>query len=255
MLHAQVLGEGPPVLFLHGLFGEGENLKSLARPLARNWQCHLLDLPNHGQSPHSDSTDYLQMSSAVAEYAGSVGSPVAVLGHSMGGKVAMALALKQPELVTALVVLDIAPRSYSPSHIHIMDSLLGLELNAIESRSDADQQLESSIPSKPVRSFLLKNLVSDGDGYRWKLNLGVLRSSYDSILGWPAESLADASYPGSATFAAGDRSDYLKPERDRKTIERWFPHSAIQVVEGAGHWIHAEKPEAVLHVLRTVLSN
>ena len=253
MLHSQVLGAGPPLVLLHGLFGAGENLRVIAKALADHREVHMVDLPNHGQSPHLNTSDYLAMSDAVDEYLRSLDGPTAVIGHSMGGKVAMCSALRSPELVTHLIVLDIAPRRYSPSHREIIKALRSLALADLESRGDAETRLSQSIPSRPVRSFLLKNLIQDDEGFRWKLNLPVLDSDYEKILGWPADQLQNLTFAGPTQFVAGARSDYLKPERDRDEINRWFTDADIAVIANAGHWIHSDAPEQVIERVDRVL--
>lgn len=253
MLHSQVLGSGPPLIVLHGLFGAGENLRSIAKPLADRWEVHLVDLPNHGSSGHTDSADYETMCRLVIDYIRSLSGAVCLIGHSMGGKVAMGVALLEPDLVTRLVSLDIAPRSYEPSHVEIMDALIDLDLGGIESRSDADRKLADSIPSRAVRSFLLKNLVQENDEFRWKLNLPVIRRDYRDILDWPARAFEGLIYAKPVLFLAGERSNYLQPERDRQKIANWFPEAKISVVAGAGHWIHADATQQVLELVSSFL--
>jgi esterase len=159
----------------------------------------------------------------------------------MGGKVAMRLALDRPDLVGGLLVLDMAPRPYDPSHTEIIDAMLALPVGEVESRSDADRRLAESIPSRAVRSFLLKNLVKDDGAYRWRLNLPLLRREYDAILGWEGS----GSYDGPALFLGGTDSKYLKPRRDEELIRGYFPHAQIEMLDGAGHWIHSERPDDV----------
>jgi pimeloyl-ACP methyl ester carboxylesterase len=253
MLHSQVLGSGPPLVVLHGLFGAGENLRSIAKPLSSSWEVHLVDLPNHGYSHHTERCDYLTMSNEVIDYIRSLSGAVGLLGHSMGGKVAMAVALREAERVSRLVCLDIAPRPYAPSHVELMDALIDLDLAELESRSDADRKLSEAIPSRTVRSFLLKNLVHEDDEFRWKLNLTVLRRDYDHILDWPDAAFEGLSYGNPVLFLAGERSDYLKPERDRETIAEWFPDAELQTIKKAGHWIHVDAYEEVLERSRAFL--
>lgn len=255
MLHSQVMGAGPPLVLLHGLFGAGENLRVLAKQLASRREVHMVDLPNHGQSLHTEHINYIMMSDAVAEYAQTLGRPVAVAGHSMGGKVAMCTALRAPDLVTHLVVLDIAPRSYNPSHEALMAALRSLNLQTLDSRGEADERLSGAIPSSAVRSFLLKNLAQDDRGFRWKLNLPVLQRDYAHILGWPQRELTGMKYENPTLFIAGGRSDYLKPERDHEEIARWFPTAEIAVVDDAGHWIHADAPHKVIEHMTAVLES
>ncbi len=238
---------------LHGLFGEGENLRGIARGLEQHFSCVLVDLPNHGDSPHIDSIDYPDMADAVARTmrdAEPSASPAFVLGHSMGGKVAMHLALRHPDLVRALVVLDIAPRRYEPSHTELIDALDALPLDSISNRTEADRALADAIPAAAVRSFLLKNLVRGESGLRWKLNVHGVKESYPAILSWDA----DGTYTGPALFIGGTRSDYLRPERDCPVITTHFPEADIEMIEGAGHWIHADRQDEVVERVRAFLS-
>jgi len=179
------------------------------------------------------------------------GGPIIVGGHSMGGKVAMQLALQQAELVRALVALDIAPRTYEPSHAELMAALQSLDLSSITSRGEADEALAGAIPSKAVRSFLLTNLVKDGERYRWRLNLEALQSDYQNILSWQGS----GTYEGPALFLGGDRSKYLKRERDSQLIGSYFPNATIETIADAGHWLHSDQPDAVLEHLLSFLTS
>lgn len=245
-------GSGEPIVFLHGLFGSGENLRGLGRAFEDRFTAHYPDLPNHGDSPHSDRADYGTASAALAATLRSTGAtPATLVGHSMGGKVAMRTALDSPELVRALVVLDMAPRPYDPSHHEIIDAMLALPVDEVESRADADRRLAEAIPSKPVRSFLLKNLVKTDDRYRWRLNLPVIRREYESILGWEGS----GRYEGPALFVGGSDSKYLKPTRDAELINRLFPRARIEMLDGAGHWIHSERPDEVRELVAGFLAS
>ncbi len=179
------------------------------------------------------------------------GQPIIVGGHSMGGKVAMQLALEHASLVRALVALDIAPRGYEPSHIELMDSLRSLDLSSVTTRGEADEALSAAIPSKPVRSFLLTNLVKDGNSYRWRLNLEALRADYENIISWQGS----GTYDGPALFLGGDRSKYLQRERDEKVIARHFPNASIEIIEDAGHWLHSDQPDHVREHLSSFLAS
>jgi len=239
-------GSGPPLVLLHGLFGSGDNLRSLGRAFEHEYTVYYPDLPNHGDSPHTATVDYAAMCDAVAgllrdEHA----VPAVVAGHSMGGKVAMRLALESPQIVRALAVLDMAPRRYERSHDHIMDAMLTLRVDEVDSRADADRRLADAIPSRPVRAFLLKNLVKADDGYRWRLNLPLLRDEYETILGWEGT----GSYDGPTLFVGGTASKYVKPDRDRDVIAGHFPAARITMIEGAGHWIHSERQDEVQRLL------
>lgn len=249
-LHSRMHGEGPAVVFVHGLFGSGDNLRGLGRAFEETHTVVYPDLPNHGDSPRADAMDYGSVSSTVASLVAERSlAPAVVVGHSMGGKVAMRLALDRPDLVRALVVLDIAPRRYEPSHVEIMKAMRSLPVNEVESRADADRRLADAIPSKPVRSFLLKNLVKDDDRYRWRLNLPVLEREYASILGWDGS----GRYEGPALFIGGTESKYLDPERDGDIVRDLFPRARIEMLHGAGHWIHSERQDDVRDLIREFL--
>lgn len=241
----------PALVMLHGLFGSGDNLRGLGRPFEDRFTVIYPDLPNHGDSPHSDDVGYGVLAEAVATLVEDSGlARVAVAGHSMGGKVAMRLALDRPDLVAALVVLDMAPRRYEPSHGAIFDAMLALPVDEVDSRADADRMLADAIPSRPVRSFLLKNLVKDDGSYRWRLNLPVLRREYATILGWEGE----GTYEGPALFVGGTKSKYLDPERDEELVHAHFPHARIEMLDGAGHWIHSERPNDVRSLMSDFLA-
>ncbi len=245
-------GNGPLLICLHGLFGSGDNLRAIGRDFERRYTVTYPDLPNHGASPHTDGFSYRMMSESVVRLIDSAGGGAAVLvGHSMGGKVAMRIALDHPRSVRALAVLDMAPRTYDPSHREIMDAMLALPLQEIRSRAEADRMLARSIPLQPVRSFLLKNLVRDDEGYRWRLNLPLLRRDYERVLGWDGT----GTYEGPVLFVGGSRSTYVKPERDGRLISSYFPRADIRMVAGAGHWIHSERPAEVRALLSRFLGD
>lgn len=245
-------GSGPTLLFLHGLFGSGDNLRGLGRSFENRFTVVYPDLPNHGDSPHSEDVGYGALAASVAGLIESERlAPAVVAGHSMGGKVAMRLALDRPGLVRALVVLDMAPRRYDPSHASIMEAMSSLPVDEIESRANADRLLADAIPSKSVRSFLLKNLVKEGDSYRWRLNLPVIRREYETILGWEGS----GSFEGPALFVGGSESNYLKPDRDGDLVRGLFPRARIEMLAGAGHWIHSERPEEVRSLVDSFLAS
>ena len=243
-------GSGPTLVFLHGLFGSGDNLRGLGRSFEARCRVVYPDLPNHGDSPHTEHAGFDEMTGAVARLlTGHDLGPAVLAGHSMGGKVAMRLALDRPELVRGLVVLDMAPRPYDPSHREIIDAMLRLPVEEVESRADADRRLAESIPSRAVRSFLLKNLVKENGGYRWRLNLPLLQREYERILSWEGS----GSYGGPTLFLGGTGSKYLKPERDQELIHGYFPDARIRMLEGAGHWIHSERPDEVRDAIERFL--
>ncbi|MGY1630694.1 alpha/beta fold hydrolase [Geodermatophilus sp. SYSU D01186] len=269
-LHARTLGDaGPRVVFVHGLFGQGKNWTTIAKGLSADHRVTLLDLPNHGHSPWTDRVDYVDMTGMVAAELESFGEPVTLVGHSMGGKVAMQLALRHPELLRALVVVDIAPTEYpvsggrtddedeeaSPFGAYIA-AMRALDLDALTSREDADAALRSAVPSRMVRSFLLQSLVreglGEGGGWRWRLNLELLERDLGELRGFP-EPPPGARYDGPVLWIAGANSHYVLPE-DRERMDRLCPNTRLVRVKNAGHWVHSEQPEVFLETLKRFLA-
>ena len=250
-LHTLSYGDqGERVLFLHGLFGQGRNWSTIGRALAENHRVTLVDLLHHGRSPWSDHFDYLEVADSVADLIEEA-DPAAVVGHSMGGKVAMVLALTRPELVERLVVADIAPVSTSAvTGFDVYTSAMqALDLATLKSREDADAQLAVRVPDPGVRAFLLQNLRREGQGWHWQMNLDVLSRDLAVIGGWPD---VGGSYGGPVLWLAGERSDYVKDEYDA-AMRGFFPRMRKVVVKGAGHWLHSDKPEVVTEALRQFL--
>ncbi len=245
-------GDGRPVVLLHGLFGSGDNLRVLARGLESRYRVFLPDLPNHGSSPHINSSTHGAMADAVEQFIRdqTLVNPI-LAGHSIGGKLAMLISLRRPERVGALIGIDIAPRRYEASHLEIIAGMRGLEMGSIGGRRDADQALAEAVPSAVVRGFLLKNLVRDGEHFRWRLNLDAIAADYDAMLGWEPP---DTTYDGPALFVGGERSRYLQVERDATTIHRQFPAAQIHMIPDAGHWLHADKPDQLLIIMNQFLS-
>lgn len=244
-------GSGPPVVLLHGLLGSGDNLTSVARWIESDYTVYLPDLPNHGASPHTTHAGYDVMVSAVDGFIRTHSLvPTTLGGHSMGGKVAMRLALAAPELVRSLVVLDISPQRYQPSHTEIINAMHSLDLSHVKSRADADRKLEPAIADRSVRSFLLKNLERVDGGYRWRLNLDGITDDYHDILGWDGVGV----YPGPALFVGGGKSKYLQSDRDEQLIRAHFPNALIRMIPTAGHWIHADAPDELEEILSDFLS-
>jgi esterase len=242
-LHYQELGSGPPLVILHGLFGSAANWRAVARGLAGRYRVILADLRNHGASPHAPSMDYRDQAADVGALLHSLGlERASLIGHSMGGKVAMTLALTAPERVERLVVVDIAPVRYPPSHDRFVRAMRDLDLSAVTRRADAEHELEADVPDLQVRQFLLQNLISREGRWRWRLNLDALAAERDAIYGFP--DLDDSRYHLPALFVAGEQSDYVG-EATHERIRTLFPAAVIDVVPGAGHWVHAEQPDAV----------
>jgi pimeloyl-ACP methyl ester carboxylesterase len=242
-LFHQRYGEGFPLVILHGLFGASGNWHTLCRNVfSRRFAVYAVDLRNHGRSPHDDAMSYPLMAGDLLEFLDAQGLPRAhVLGHSLGGKVAMTFALTHPERMGRLVVADIAPRAYGPNHTAIFNALGRLDLATLRSRTEAEAALAPDIPSAPVRQFLLKNLESDpAGGFSWKMNLDALVRHYDTL---NAALPVDGIFTGDVLFIRGGTSSYVATT-DEPEIRRLFPAADIHTLPGVGHWVHAEAPEA-----------
>ncbi len=250
-LNAQVIGEGEPMVILHGLFGSARNWSSIARGLADIRQVHALDLRNHGSSPWDQAMTYEQMAEDVALYIERRGlAPSDVLGHSMGGKTAMRMALTRPELVERLIIVDIAPVGYvRESYPDYLRAMQAVDLDRAHRRADIDAILAPAIPDPSLRAFLMQNLVSEEGRFHWRLNLAGIAPNLPAIIGFPD---SRTSFDGPATFLAGERSNYIRP-RDREAIERLFPQARLIEIGQAGHWPHAEQPERFLSLVRKAL--
>ncbi|MGY8993062.1 MAG: alpha/beta fold hydrolase [Rhodospirillales bacterium] len=252
-LTAQVSGNGPPLIFLHGLFGSARNWSGVARQLQGTRRIHLLDARNHGASPRHPSMTYTQMADDLHEYIaanrlqGSV-----VLGHSMGGKTAMTLALEQPELISALIIADIAPVAYQPHHAALIRAMRETDLSGLTRRAGAEQRLGEKIDDAPTCTFLTSNLVTTEDGLTWPFNLDAIDAGHRDLSEFP-----DAHrrrYPGPVLFLIGGKSEYVRREH-HETIDRLFPASRIITIDGAGHWLHAEKRDIFIENVRGFLKN
>jgi esterase len=253
-LNFKEFGTGEPLVILHGLFGTLDNWQTIARQLAEDFTVYIVDLPNHGRSPHTKGEfDYSEMSDAVAEFLTKNWiHETRLIGHSMGGKLAMQLALNQPDLIKKLAVIDIAPKKYSGGHGNIFRALFALDLNTLTDRKEAEQFLTQRLPEEGAGTiqFLLKNLSrrsdTEGGGFEWKMNLDVLYANYPRILD---QLEGDIPFRKSTLFVRGGTSDYIK-NSDFDVISKLFPNSAIQTIEDAGHWVHAEKPKELLEALK-----
>lgn len=255
---------GGRVVFLHGLFGQGRNWNTIAKTLATGeppYRSLLVDLPNHGRSSWTDRWDLLDAAGQVADLLEPLvqqEGPMAVVGHSLGGKLAMVLALTRPDLVERLVVADISPVDYGqltdfPTYFA---GLKALPLDRITRREEADELLRADVPDDTIRGFLLQNLNRDASaptGWRWAANLDVLQRDLPLLSGWPAEQVAGLSpYPGRVLWMAGELSRYVRPEYD-EAMAAYFPRCRKVTIKGAGHWLHSEKPAVFIEVLRRFL--
>lgn len=248
---------GRPLVILHGLLGASGNWHTLGRgPFSEGRDVYALDQRNHGRSAHTDAFGYAEMAADLKRFLAEKDlTPAALLGHSMGGKTAMHAALAFPETVERLVVADIAPKAYPPHHEAIFEALRGIDLAAYDERRKIDAALSETIKARPVRQFLLKNLDYDADAgrYRWQMNLQAIHAAYDEIAAGLSDDLDGKTYDGPVLFVRGEHSDYVADE-DLDDIRERFPQARLETVEGAGHWVHADQPDAFAEVVTAFLS-
>lgn len=251
-LVAQSFGEsGETILVLHGLLGSGRNWTTIAKRLADRFKVITLDLRNHGSSPWADAMSYPNMAADIRAYIerNAIG-PSTLIGHSMGGKTAMRLALDAPSLVERLVVVDIAPVDYDHSTGEYVEALRRLDLNGLTSRNDVDARLEADVPEPAIRAFLLQNLVRGDDGFTWRANLKALSSAMPDLMAFPTRE--HDGYRGPTLFLAGADSHYMQPGH-RAIINGLFANADLRRIADAGHWVHAEQPAAFLAHLQDFL--
>ncbi len=249
ILHATLLGAGPPAVIMHGLFGQARNFAGVQRALADRHRIIALDMRNHGASPHAAAMDYRTMAADVQETLAALNVPACkVIGHSMGGKVAMALALTAPETLSKLIVVDVAPVRYPPHFDAIIAVLRGLKLDASLTRAAADAALAEVEPDPGVRGFLLSNLLL-GATPSWRIGLEEIAAAMPDISDWP---FSDARYDGPCLFVLGGKSRYVRDEH-RPLIQAHFPRARFVSLKNAGHWVHADDPAGFLAVLTAAL--
>lgn len=232
----------PPVLIAPGLFGSARNWGAIAKRLSDTREVRAVDMRNHGESPWAPVHDYPSMADDLAQV---LEVPSDVIGHSMGGKAAMVLALSRPELVRRLVVADIAPVAYGHTQAHLIEAMQTLNLNEIESRRDADMQLSQRVEDPSVRAFLLQSL--DVKAKKWRLNLDVLDAEMPKVMSFPEIS---GQFDGPTLFLTGADSDYVSRDH-RGLIKSMFPNARFAKLPGAGHWLHADQPRAFEAAVRT----
>ncbi|NOX88865.1 MAG: alpha/beta fold hydrolase [Calditrichaeota bacterium] len=244
-LFFRTVGKGQPLIILHGLFGMSDNWMSVGKQLSRYFRVFLLDLRNHGKSPHHPEFDYPVMVRDLVEFIREQNlKNVNLLGHSMGGKVSMLFALNHPESVNNLIVADIAPRAYNhPYFKQFLELLLKLDVSNLKTRAEADRFLSRQIPQTAIRQFLLKNLQRDRQNrFYWKINLQAVYRNLDRIL----EAVrSERPFTGRALFLRGEFSDYISND-DFEEIYRLFPKAQIKTVPKATHWVHADAPKLLI---------
>lgn len=253
-LHYQTMGSPSekPLVILHGLFGSSDNWRGLSKQLSDATHVITVDLRNHGVSPHSNEQNYPLMADDLAELLDDLGvNKINLIGHSVGGKVAMAFSQYYAERLDKLLVVDVAPSAYVGEHGSIFKTLLALDLSSATRRSELDLQLAESISNKVIRYFLLMNVVTDGNnGLKWRINLAGLADNYPFLLEAVCENI-EVLTP--TLFIRGGRSDYIQAS-DEALIRRTFPQSQIMTIEPAGHWVHSDEADAFLDITRTFLN-
>ena len=250
-IHFTKFGQGAPLILIHGLFGTMDNLKSIGKGLAEDFTVYLIDVPGHGRSSTSAPLTLPNMADAVYQFTQEQGlARFSLLGHSLGGKVAMELSLTYPEAVHKLIVADIAPVQYGRRHDTIINTLKTVPLGSLPSRGQADKILARGIEEKGVRGFLLKSLGKDDKGdWQWQFDLNGLAENYHHLIAGNR----DGQFNGQTLFIVGGQSNYVLPEHKASIVSR-FPNVGSKLIHGAGHWLHAEKPTAFIKICRDFLS-
>jgi len=244
---------GPPLVVLHGLLGGHGNWHTLSRTAFQTVaRVYAVDQRNHGRSPHAEHIDYPSMAGDLRSFIDRHQlAPASLLGHSMGGKTAMQTALSFPGRVDRLIVVDMAPKAYPPHHTQLLEVVARIDPTDYESRDEIDAALAEDVPSWPIRQFLLKNLDYDGERYTWRMNLDAIRAHYDEIT---AAITADTTFDGPTLFVRGGESEYVA-EEDRGEIRGLFHNAEFVTIEEAGHWVHADAPDALAEVVTDFLTD
>jgi len=251
-LAATETGAGPAVVILHGLFGSARNWQGIARRISEGHRILAVDLRNHGNSPWDASMTYADMAADMAAFIADRKLDAAtVIGHSMGGKAAMVLALTRPELVARLVVVDIAPVSYPHDRFEgFVRALATLDLSQVRRRADADRKLSGIVGDVTTRQFLLQNLVEQDGRFAWRINLAAILANLPEIAAFPE---LPGVYSRPALFVHGKLSNYVEPAAE-PAIRRMFPNAEFAAIDGAGHWVHADRPEAFVAAVADFLA-
>ena len=244
-LNTNTQGSGPDLLIAHGLFGSARNWNVIAKRLSDAFTVSVVDMRNHGESPWAETHSY---SDLAADLGAVTPGQSHVVGHSMGGKAAMVLALTQPDRINRLIVADIAPVAYGHTQAHLIEAMRRVDLEAITTRGDADRQLAGVVPEDGVRAFLLQSL--DVKNRRWRLNLDTLDREMVGIIGFPEG--IEGQFDGPTLFLSGAESDYVLPEH-RPRIKELFPNAKFAKIPGASHWLHADKPREFEAAIRAFL--
>jgi pimeloyl-ACP methyl ester carboxylesterase len=250
-LYYQSQGQGQPLIIIHGLFGSSDNWRSMAKFFSKWFTVINVDLRNHGRSFHVDSQRFDDMANDIYQLCQQLGlSKVHLLGHSLGGKTAMKFTELYPDLVDKLIVVDVAPRQYQGEHTPMMDAMLALDFSNLSSRSDVDKALAEKIPDKAVRQFLMMNLMSENETFKWRINLPALKANYIQYMKPVCE---EVTLEHHSLFIYGEQSDYVSA-LDRQDIETRFPNSRFQALP-TGHWVHAERPQQFKRCVEAFLND
>ncbi len=252
-LNFKVFGSGKPVIILHGLFGMLDNWQQFAKQLANNYTVYILDIRNHGKSPHSDIFNYDVMSEDLVLFLekNNITKP-SLIGHSMGGKLALKFAINRPKLLDKIIVIDIGIKKYNPRHTSILTALNSLNLNSFASRDEIDKAISVMIKDRKIRQFLLKNIARNKSesGYHWKMNISAITKGYPNIIDkidFPN------NFEKNCLFIKGENSDYI-PEADKNDIRKHIPNARFTTIPKASHWVHVENSQLLLKVVNEELS-
>lgn len=240
----------PWILLVHGLFGSLDNLSALRRQLTETYQVLSVDLPDHGKSAFTQAFSFAQYAKLIFKLVDRLKiKQLSIVGHSLGGKVAMQLAIDQPELISHLIVLDIAPVQYTAHHKKVFQGLNNVMLSGITSRKEADIALSKYVVDSSTRQFLLKSLYHENAIWKWRFNLSLLETDYGKL---SAAIGTEQPYFGPVLFIKGENSDYLVPKY-KKAVLKLFPNSQAKMISDTGHWLHAEKPELCAKIILAFL--
>jgi esterase len=252
-LHFQLQGDGHPLIILHGFLGSSDNWRAMSKRLAALYKVYCVDLRNHGQSPHSNVMNYPIMAEELREFFEEHGLGTSfVLGHSMGGKVAIQFAAQYPGMVDKLIAVDIAPKAYLPTERFLLAALRGLNLPAFKIFGDIDTVLSAAIPDPVVRQFLMKNLSRDGDhGFRWRIALDAIMQNYDELT---KAVIVGQPFNKPVCFIRGGRSNFLE-DNDLPTVRAYFPQAQFKTIAGAGHWVHIDAPDEFFKIVVDFLTS
>lgn len=250
-LHFRTIGQGHPLILLHGLFGSGDNWGIIAKHFAQHYQVISVDLRNHGRSPHHASQTYADMAEDLVQLCDTLNlDSIHLLGHSLGGKVAMQFATQFPNRMGKLIIVDMAMRAYADAHTQLIDAMLTVDLASMQTRSDVDHALSSTIEETMVRQFLLMNLVKSDGRLAWRINLGALKANYPAL---QQAVCASARYDKPSLFIRGERSDYVR-NNDIEQIKTHFTKAQFASMPTA-HWVHAEQHQAFSEIVAQFLIN